>query len=232
MTLNQYVPNVAVRNAAKEVNSVLKLVVFQHFLQQSPLRPIAPNDPTNMWVRRTHCWYDIQEQVDALSVRESADDHNVDRGWLRSSCQVGGESCGIHGVRDNRDVYRVPRSAQHEILLAGIGHRYCVIHVRHVELQNFVEVDGRRVVKTKKGMIRVHRPQAHGACVEQALVGQRRRRLMPVHDVDSFPYVNISHQRKEREEGWKSGVGHECQVRQIVDLETICHVANTLPSVA
>ena len=88
MAANEHTAHLRVRNTAEELDTVVQLVLFAHFLEQQPFRAVAANNEVDIVVPLAHNWDELREQIGALAIHEPTYDHNVDRSARRALGRV------------------------------------------------------------------------------------------------------------------------------------------------
>ena len=95
-----------------------------------------------------------------------------------------------------------------------------VIDVAEREFHQFVQVNAARVGEAEQRVVGVDGLAAHRARVQDALVRQRRRRLVPVHDLDALAQQDLAEQREEQEQIRQRRLVVDLHLRAVVHLSS------------
>lgn len=111
--------------------------------------------------------------------------------------------------------------------IPGVTDADDMVDVAESELQQLIRKNTRRIRKSKKRMIRKHRPQPHSPRMQNRLMAQTAQTRMTMHNLNLLSDDNISKNRKEGKHGGESGFAVDDEEGDVVDFEAVGEVADS-----
>lgn len=99
-------------------------------------------------------------------------------------------------------------------------------NITQTKLKQLVGHDASGVTEAKQRVIGKHGAQRHGPRVENAFMAEITQTAMAVYDLNVLPDEDLPQNRKGAEHRRKGRAAIDDPVRQMIDLEAICQVAN------
>jgi hypothetical protein len=110
-----------------------------------------------------------------------------------------------------------------------MAHTDTVVNITQCEFEKLVRENGTRISEAKERVIGKNSPQAHCARMQDSFMAKTAETAMAMHNLNTFANANVPEGGKEREDGRKGGGAVDDEEGNVVDLDAVCEVANTLP---
>ena len=102
-----------------------------------------------------------------------------------------------------------------------------MVHIAQCKFEQLIRQYTRGIRKTKKRMIRKHRPQSHSPSMQDGLMTKTAQARMTMHDLNFLPDDNVPEDREEGKHGGKSCFSVYYEERNMIDFQTISEIPDT-----
>lgn len=171
MTAAENVANLFVLQTSEELDSLAQVMLLDQLLEVGHAFTITADDEVHVFELCEDLRNDTNEKIDALAVRETGDEDNVDSVWVArlgnvslADARIRSKSAGVNGIGDRESFAGINFCAKHKVLLACVTDADGGVEVTEAPFDQFVEVNAEDVVEREQRVLSEDGLEAERLC--------------------------------------------------------------------